>query len=119
MKREKFSRIVFGLGVLGMGFSTIIILMLINGFTVCEMAGKPMTGTWHRIGCYLPGVTGALGALFLWKQAAFYLAVPLGRRQAPELQVIIANAALMGRWQLAPAVEALFCLPALTRRHAG
>ena len=33
------AHVVFGIGVVGMAFSTIIILMLINGFTVCEMMG--------------------------------------------------------------------------------
>ena len=32
---------VFGFGIFGMGFSTIIILMLINGYAFCELFGKP------------------------------------------------------------------------------
>lgn len=31
---------VFGIGVFGMGFSLIIILMFINGYVVCELFGK-------------------------------------------------------------------------------
>jgi hypothetical protein len=69
---------VFGIGVLGMALSTIIILMLINGFTICEMANLPSGGLWHRLGCLLPGLSGALGFLYLWsnKEANFWLAVP-------------------------------------------
>ena len=69
---------IFGIGVLGMAVSTIIILMLINGFCVTEMLGSEMRGMHHRIGSMLPGITGALGFLFLWgnAQARFYLAVP-------------------------------------------
>jgi hypothetical protein len=71
---------VFGIGVVGMALSTIIILMLINGFTICEMLGKPSSGMLHRLGCYMPGVTGVIGALFLWSgDAKFYLAVPTSR----------------------------------------
>ncbi|MEZ6050581.1 MAG: divalent metal cation transporter [Planctomycetaceae bacterium] len=63
---------VFGLGVLGMAVSTIIILMLINGFVICEMLGLPSTGPVHRVGCYLAGVSGP----FIWSKAGFWLAVP-------------------------------------------
>ena len=75
-----FSQIVFGIGVVGMAVSTIIILMLINGFVICEMAGRPTTGNLYRAGCFLPALTGAFGALFLWSgKAQFYLAVPTSR----------------------------------------
>ena len=72
------AHVVFGIGVVGMAFSTIIILMLINGFTVCEMIGIPPSGIQHRVFSLLPGVTGALGFLFLWGdgKARFWLAVP-------------------------------------------
>ena len=40
---ENTGRIVFGVGVLGMAISTIIILMLINGFCLCEALGNPAT----------------------------------------------------------------------------
>ncbi len=70
---------VFGIGVVGMAISTIIILMLINGFTICEMLGRPSRGWLHRFGCLLPGISGALGFMYLWKGSAFYLAVPTSR----------------------------------------
>lgn len=72
------AQVVFGIGVLGMAVSTIIILMLINGYTVCEAFGREPRGTLHRAGCLLPGVTGALGFLLLWgdANARFWLAVP-------------------------------------------
>ena len=58
--------------------STIIILMLINGFTICEMFNLPMSGTAYRVGSFLPGVTGALGFLFLWgdSESRLALAIP-------------------------------------------
>ncbi len=75
---EGVAQTVFGIGVLGMAVSTIIILMLINGFCLCEALGMEPKGTMHRIGSYMPGFTGALGFLFLWSNstAKFYLAVP-------------------------------------------
>ena len=72
------SQLIFGIGVLGMAISTIIILMLINGFTICEMFNLPMSGTAYRVGSFLPGITGALGFLFLWgdSESRLALAIP-------------------------------------------
>lgn len=76
----KSSQWIFGIGVVGMAVSSIIILMLINGFAVCEMFGKPSTGALYNFGCFLPAITGAIGALYLWKgDTLFYLAVPTSR----------------------------------------
>jgi hypothetical protein len=66
---------VFGFGVLGMALSTITILMLISGFTFCEIFGFPQSGMYHRIGCLLPAI-GVLGP-FVWSgKVSFWLAVP-------------------------------------------
>jgi hypothetical protein len=67
---------VFGFGVVGMAVSSIIILMLINGFTVCEMLGRPSRGWLYRLGCMIPAI-GILGP-FIWggANAQFWLAVP-------------------------------------------
>lgn len=70
------SQLVFGLGVVAMAISTIIILMLINGFVFCEMLGVVPRGMYHRIGCFMPALTGITGA-YLWKgEAKAWLAVP-------------------------------------------
>jgi hypothetical protein len=76
--KKSATQIIFGIGVLGMAVSTIIILMLINGFCLTEALGTKMTGVVHRSGALLPGITGALGFLFLWgnSEAKFLLAVP-------------------------------------------
>jgi Mn2+/Fe2+ NRAMP family transporter len=72
---KTFSHYVFGVGVLGMALSTIIILMLISGFTVCEILGLPQEGWPHRLGCLIAGV-GVLGP-FIWEgKTQFWLAVP-------------------------------------------
>tara|TARA_R110002049_G_scaffold72490_3_gene187300 strand:+ start:76754 stop:78424 length:1671 start_codon:yes stop_codon:yes gene_type:complete len=65
---------LFGIGVLGMALSTIIILMLINGFAFCELIGVPCEGKWHRIGSMVPAV-GVVGP-FVWGSAAPALATP-------------------------------------------
>jgi Mn2+/Fe2+ NRAMP family transporter len=70
-----FSHYIFGAGVLGMALSTIIILMLISGFTICEIFGLPHHGLPHRLGCMIPAV-GVLGP-FIWSgKTQFWLAVP-------------------------------------------
>ena len=65
---------VFGFGVVGMAVSSIIILMLINGFCICEMAGRPSRGWLYRLGSLIPAV-GVLGP-FIWTGAAPYLVLP-------------------------------------------
>jgi hypothetical protein len=79
---KTFSQYIFGFGVVGMAISTIIILMLINGFTFTEALGVKTSGPMHRVGSYLPAFTGAFGFLFLWSavpDAKFWLAVPTSR----------------------------------------
>ncbi len=72
---EKRSNLVFGLGVLGMGFSSIIILMLINGYAFREMLGQPDAAGPFIFGCLL---AGGFGASWVWVwdgQAKFWLAI--------------------------------------------
>ncbi len=71
---DQVSQKLFGIGVLGMAVSTIIILMLINGFAFCEMLGVPAEGAMHRIGSLIPGI-GVVGP-FVWGAAAPALATP-------------------------------------------
>ncbi len=66
---------VFGFGVLAMALSTIIMLMLISGFTICEIFNLPQQGWPHRLGCLIAGL-GVLGP-FIWTgKTQFWLAVP-------------------------------------------
>ncbi|MBT7728252.1 MAG: hypothetical protein HN703_05155 [Planctomycetaceae bacterium] len=69
---------IFGIGVLGMAISTIVILMVINGFCICEMTHREGDRVVQRLGAILPGIVGGLGFLALWgdEQAKFWLAVP-------------------------------------------
>ncbi|MDH3583386.1 MAG: divalent metal cation transporter [Phycisphaerae bacterium] len=72
---ETFAQLVFGIGVLGMALSTIIILMLISGFTFCEILNRPGHRSTHFLGCLVAGL-GVLGP-FVWSgKTQFWLAVP-------------------------------------------
>ncbi|MCC9603622.1 divalent metal cation transporter [Stieleria sp. JC731] len=70
------ANLVFGLGVFGMGFSTIVILMLINGFAFREMFNRPDGTAPFVIGCLVAGISGAMWWKF-WADAdtKFWLAI--------------------------------------------
>ncbi|QDU98379.1 divalent metal cation transporter [Lignipirellula cremea] len=57
---DKLANYMFGLGVFGMCFSTIIVLMLINGFAFCEMFNRPDSSGLYALGCLVAGVSGSL-----------------------------------------------------------
>lgn len=69
-----FSRIVFGLGILGMAMSSITMHMMISGFAVCEIFGiEP--GSWrYRLACLIPA-PGVIGVV-LWKCIGPWIAIP-------------------------------------------
>ena len=69
-----FSRIVFGLGIIGMALSSITMHMLISGFAVCELFGVE-PGSWrYRLACLLPA-PGVVGVV-LWRYLGPWVAVP-------------------------------------------
>jgi len=69
-----FSRIVFGLGILGMALSSITMHMIISGFAVCEIFGiEP--GSWrYRLACLIPAP--AVVGVVLWKYIGSWIAIP-------------------------------------------
>lgn len=73
---QVFAQVVFGIGVLGMALSTIIILMLISGFTFCEMLNVPSEGWPHRLGCLIPGIVGLFFPIIWTGESKVALAVP-------------------------------------------
>ncbi len=73
---DRFSQVIFGIGVLGMGLSSAIIIMIINGFVVCEMLSRPGNVWLFRAGAILPCI-GAMFGPFFWSEASFYLIVPV------------------------------------------
>ncbi len=71
---KRVANLAFGVGVLGMAISTIIMLMTISGFVICEILNVKSEGWPFRISC-LAAAVGVLGPFF-WSKAAFALAVP-------------------------------------------
>lgn len=69
-----FSRIVFGLGIIGMTLSSITVHMLTCGFAACELFGVEPGGWRYKLACLLPipGVSGVV----LWKYMGPWVAVP-------------------------------------------
>ena len=71
----KIANLIFGIGVLAMGFSTIVILMLINGYAFCELVGAPQGGKAHLVGCIVAGLAGASWPLLWDGPAKLWLAI--------------------------------------------
>ncbi len=69
-----FSRIVFGLGILGMALSSITMHMLICGFAACEVFGVEPGGWRYRLACLIPA-PGVVGAV-LWGYIGPWIAIP-------------------------------------------
>ena len=74
---EKAAHLIFGLGVLAMGLSTITMLMLISGFCVCELGGFEHGGKQHKMGTLLAS-TGLLWFVVWTGGSAPYLATITG-----------------------------------------
>ncbi len=72
---DEAANLVFGIGIMGMGFSTIIILMLINGYAFCEIVGRPQGGLSHYVGCFIAGISGALWFLVWDGKAKLWLSI--------------------------------------------
>jgi Mn2+/Fe2+ NRAMP family transporter len=56
---ESNANVVFGLGAFGMGFSTIIILMMINGYAFAELVGRYDSNLAKAVGALVAGIIGA------------------------------------------------------------
>ncbi|MHC4436636.1 MAG: divalent metal cation transporter [Planctomycetota bacterium] len=69
-----FSRIVFGLGILGMALSSITMHMLICGFAACEVFGVEPGGWRYRLACLIPA-PGVFGVV-LWPYIGPWIAIP-------------------------------------------
>lgn len=72
------SDVVFGLGVLGMGFSSIIILMLINGYALAEIVGDYDSLTARVVGATSAGIMGFFWFLIWTGASKTYLVVVAG-----------------------------------------
>ena len=72
---EGTANLVFGLGAFGMGFSTIIILMMINGFAIAELVGLPDNTPIKVGGALLAGIVGAMWPLIWAGQSKTWLII--------------------------------------------
>lgn len=68
------SRLVFGLGIIGMSMNAIIMHMLVSGFAVCEIFKIEPVGWKYKLATLLP-VPGLLGAV-LWNKMGTWIAIP-------------------------------------------
>ena len=69
-----FSRLIFGVGIIGMAFNAIILHMLTAGFAVCEIF-KVEPGGWnYKLATLIP-VPGVLGTIF-WSELGTWIAIP-------------------------------------------
>ena len=72
------SNLVFGVGVLAMAFSSIIILMLINGFAFGEIFGQYDSVTWRVVGSVLAVAVGICWVSLWDGESKTYLAIVAG-----------------------------------------
>ncbi|MEN8693798.1 MAG: divalent metal cation transporter [Akkermansiaceae bacterium] len=74
---EVVAQKIFGVGVLGMAVSTIIILMLINGLAFRELFGEALGNTKaYFLGCIISGGSGCLFPILWSGQSKAALAIP-------------------------------------------
>jgi Mn2+/Fe2+ NRAMP family transporter len=72
---QKNANLVFGLGALGMGFSSIIILMLINGYAFAEIIGKYDSSAARTIGALAAGIMGFCWFIFWTGESKTWLII--------------------------------------------
>jgi len=76
MAGKTMAQLVFGFGVAGMALSTIIVLMMMNGFAFQELLNKPGNRAVYMAGASVSGIAGFLGIQLWAGGAAAALAVP-------------------------------------------
>ena len=71
-----WSQLIFGIGILAMALSTMLVHMMMNGFAISEAFGRPGEQKLFLIGAVIPAIAGFFSPL-LWNGAAkTALAVP-------------------------------------------
>lgn len=63
------SQLIFGIGVLAMAISTMIVHMMMNGYAISEAFGKPGVTGLFMVGASMPAITGLLSPI-LWSGGA-------------------------------------------------
>ncbi|MGJ8638810.1 MAG: divalent metal cation transporter [Opitutaceae bacterium] len=72
----KNSQLIFGIGVLAMAVSTMIVHMMMNGYAISEALGKPGEKGIFMIGAAMPALTGLLSPILWSGQTKTALVVP-------------------------------------------
>jgi manganese transport protein len=68
------SRLIFGIGIIGMAMNCITLHMLVSGFAVCEVFGIEPGGAKYKLACLIPA-PGMLGVI-LWQKIGAWIAIP-------------------------------------------
>lgn len=72
----RWSQLIFGIGILAMALSTMLVHMMMNGYAISEAFGQPGKQRLFLIGAVIPAIAGFFSPL-LWNGAAkTALAVP-------------------------------------------
>lgn len=72
----KNAQLIFGLGVLAMALSTMIVHMMMNGYAISEAFGRPGEKGIFMIGAAMPALTGLLSPILWTGQTKTALVVP-------------------------------------------
>jgi Mn2+/Fe2+ NRAMP family transporter len=72
----KNAQLIFGIGVLAMAISTMIVHMMMNGYAISEAFGKPGQTTLFMLGASMPAITGFLSPILWSGEAKTALVVP-------------------------------------------
>ena len=72
----KNAQVIFGIGVLAMALSTMIVHMMMNGYAISEAFGKPGAKGIFMIGAAMPALTGFLSPILWSGQTKTALVVP-------------------------------------------
>jgi len=68
------SRLIFGLGIVGMAMNCITLHMLVCGFAACEIFGVQPDGWKYKLACMLPA-PGVFGVI-IWAKIGSWIAIP-------------------------------------------
>lgn len=72
----KNAQLIFGIGVLAMAVSTMIVHMMMNGYVISEAFGKPGQTGLFMLGAAMPALTGFLSPILWDGQAKTAIVVP-------------------------------------------
>ena len=72
----KWSQVIFGIGILAMALSTMLVHMMMNGFAISEALGNPGERKLFFLGAAIPALTGLFSPILWAGQVKTALVVP-------------------------------------------